>query len=115
MGERWLLVLVNERAVNVLVPKQRGEGFLKVPFGHNRGPLSAVEAEIGFDMSGLDGDLFIETGHTYGRREDLLKRIMPPLAAHYKLPWREVDKEEFYRLHPVAIALPTPPEEQTDG
>lgn len=98
-----LLVLANPSRgiVMILVPKKRGTGFLKAPFGHHQGPLSKVEAEIGFDLWGLDGSLDVQTGSfAHEDKDELLARIMPPLEAHYGMGWREVDEIDFWSLHP---------------
>lgn len=99
---KQLLVYFTSLQVMILVPKRRGEGFLKTPFGHHVGPLSQVEAEIGFDLWGLDGSLDVQTGPT-GRydKAELLARIMPPLCTHYGMTYREVDHDEFWTLHPL--------------
>lgn len=92
--------------VRILVPKQRGEGFLKVPFGHHNGPLSDVAAEIGYDLFGLDGSLDVQTG--FLRRDaigDILANIMPAISKHYGIDWRLIDADEFWATHPLKDAL----------
>lgn len=85
------------QCVMILVPKQRGEGFLAVPFGHhNNNALSNVAYEIGFD---LFGPLYREADKA-GGMDKFLERIMTPISLHYGMPWRQVG-EEFWELHPV--------------
>lgn len=105
---KQLLVFVAAYQVMILVPKRRGEGFLKAPFGHHAGPLTQVEAKIGFDLWGLDGSLDVQTGYTSrSDKADLLARIIPPICAHYGMTYREVDHDEFWALHPLALEKKT--------
>ena len=104
MGSKILLVYAppDARSINILVPKRRGEGYLVVPFGHHVSGLSAVEAEVGFDIYGLDGSLDIQTGY-YGRTPspELLEGIMKPLCRHYDMDYRMVDGVEYWEKHPI--------------
>lgn len=88
--------------ISILVPKRRGEGFLRQPFGHHAGALTAVEDEIGFDLWGLDGSLDVQTGAVRPAAIDgLIAKIMPPLCRHYGMDYRIVDRVEYWEKHPI--------------
>lgn len=98
-----LLVLANpSRAeISILVPKRRGTGFVKVPFGHHANKaLGQIEDEIGYDIYGLDGCLEVNTGYFFEEKEALLEKIMPPISKHYGMPWRELSEEDWWSHHP---------------
>lgn len=101
---KTLLVCLSaaDNVVCILVPKRRGEGFVKVPLGHHHDGVAKVAHEIDFDIFGLDGALEIQTGSLIDKDVNkLLGRIMPPLCAHYGMDYRLIDRGEFYRLHPI--------------
>lgn len=105
--DKELLVYVRGDAtqIMILVPRKRGEGFAKMPFGHHSTALSQIESEIGYDIFGLDGSLNIQTGYfRLDKKKELLALIMPPLCKHYGIGYREVG-EEFWDLHPIRNAL----------
>jgi len=87
--------------LNVAVPKQRGEGYLKVPLGHHPVPaLDDIEnAERIHSMSGLDGYLWLEYGYVdFDKRQAIVDRVLPKLAAHFKFTaWRE-DTKAFWKI-----------------
>ena len=88
--------------INILVPKMRGTGYLKVPLGHHACPLSSLAYDIGFDLYGLEGSLDVQTGYyEEARCEELLAHIMPLLAKHYGMTWRLVDTDEYQANHPI--------------
>jgi hypothetical protein len=102
--DKELLVYAREdgREVSILVPKLRGTGYLKVPFGHHQNSaLSEVGYEIGYDLFGLDGSLDVQTGFLFGKRDEIVARIMPVIAAHYGMTWRLVDGDEYRDRHPI--------------
>jgi hypothetical protein len=107
IAAKELLICVqrDQRAVMVLVPKQRGEGFLKVPLGHHVNAVSKLCEEIGYDTFGLEGHLHFETGYiNHGEQwNKAVAHIGDALAAHYGLPWREVREPEFWDNHPIPI------------
>lgn len=105
MTPKTLLVSLGaiDLCIAILVPKRRGEGFIKTPVYHNIGPITAIEHEIDFDIYGLDGALEIQTGSLYGKDTDaMLAKIMPLLCAHYGMDYRLVDRSEFWEKHPIA-------------
>lgn len=88
---------------NVLVPKQRGEGFLKVPYGHHiKKGLDAAADAGNCDVYGLDGVLeFNWFTFDAGKRAAFVSAVVPLLEAHYGWPAREIDQYEFWRLRPT--------------
>ncbi len=102
---KTLLVCLDaiDGVVTILVPKRRGEGFLRQPFGHHVGQLTVIENEIGFDIWGLDGSLDVQTGSIYGKDIDaLVTKIITPLCSHYGMAYRVVDSDEYWTKHPLA-------------
>lgn len=110
--EKRLLYCWVARGLNVLVPKQRGEGFLKVPYGHHHDKsLTAIANNAHVDVFGLEGTLdFNCAGNIYhgGRevREEFSAKVIPALEAHYGLKAIEIDQFEFWAKHPLAAAVP---------
>jgi hypothetical protein len=102
---RELLFHWSAATLEVLVPKRRGEGYLKVPFGHHEDAgLARIERVAGCDIWGLDGSLSFQCGTgvaTYETaRAEFTTRVMPALAAHYAMGFREAGAVEFWDLHP---------------
>lgn len=99
--------------MEVLVPKKRGSGYLKVPFGHHADDeLGHLETVAECDIFGLDGALSFECGAQISscpdKRTKFEARILPGLQKHYKMDTREVSETEFWRLHPIkSPASPT--------
>ena len=93
---------------SVLVPKKRGGGFLKVPYGHHHNAeLTGIANKIGVDVFGLDGSLDFEVNRSiyYGDRNKFSSVLMPMLESYYGLPSREVNVNDFWRLHPLNSVL----------
>lgn len=100
-----ILVLFQSHQIAMLIPKQRGEGFKKVPLGHHACPLSALAYEIGYDLYGLDGALEVQTGYiALDDHERLTEKAVRPLAKFFGLPWRVVGMTEFWAKHPLKTA-----------
>ena len=84
--------------LNVAIPKKRGTGYLKQPYGHHAIPdLDAIAFDESVDMCGLDGYLNLEYGYIHpDSRRSIVDRVMPRLAAHYGFSkWRE-DYQGFW-------------------
>ena len=92
---------------SVLVPKKRGQGYLRVPYGHhNIQELTDIATKMQCDICGLGGELeFIGSRSVYfGSRADRLDfaaKLMPLLEEYYGFPSREVDETEFWQSHPI--------------
>lgn len=92
---------------SVLVPKKRGAGFLKTPYGHHHNlELSRVESMAGCDLWGLDGSLDFQVSGAilYGGRVGQLafsSKVMPMLEQYYGFPSKEIEPAEYWRLHPI--------------
>lgn len=96
------------QGLSVLVPKRRGEGFLKAPYGHHVDTeLDRIGDKVQCDVTGLDGALeFCCSGLIYHGGKTARKQfsdvVVPALASHYGISAREITTQEFWRLHPVA-------------
>lgn len=99
---REILLWWGSNQLSALVPKRRGAGFLKVPYGHHHDPaLEAIAQEAGCDLVGLDGSLDFQCGAPIYHggdavRQAFLARIVPALEAHYAATCREVNAAEFW-------------------
>lgn len=110
MKETEILVMFFDRSIEMLVPKRRGEGFLKMPIGHHYSPLAAFISELGYDAYGLDGNISVQTG--YIPRADEAKwveKVVAPIAEHLGFPFRVVRPAEYWDKHPI------PRNEDEDG
>ncbi len=97
---REALYYWNNAGLSILIPKQRGLGFLKCPFGHhNITALADIECEERIDMCGLDGYLFFPYGYkAFGERASIQERVLPKLSKHFKFKaWTEVGSDYFYK------------------
>lgn len=93
--------------VEVLIPKKRGEGFLKMPVGHHDNAISRfMRRNTSFDVSGLDGSLEIEIGQYHSiprdKEQDFVRRNIQPLAEHLGFKVRIVSCTEYWAEHPTA-------------
>lgn len=70
------------RSVMFLIPKKRGEGFLRQPVAHHSNDLSRFITNLGYDCDGLDGYLNVCTGSTYGK-ENEVKELVNEIAGFY--------------------------------
>jgi hypothetical protein len=94
---------------HVLVPKKRGEGYLKQPYGHHHNEaLTEIGNSVGCDLCGLDGSLEFDGPDTsrlyHGNAEAkaaFVARVIPRLEAYYQMPSREVDERTFLGCHPT--------------
>lgn len=92
--------------LNVLVPKKRGQGYLKVPYGHHHIPeLSEIADSVSSDVFGLDGCLdFRCPGSIYHgsqeQKDEYSGVVIPQLEAYYGIPAVEIGQGEFWANHP---------------
>jgi hypothetical protein len=91
------------RSLEVLVPRQRGKGWLKVPAGHHAEKrVRELEIVSGVDVYGLDGTLSFQC-EIYSNESDERKAfealVFPVIETHYKCsPGHEVSYGEIERL-----------------
>jgi hypothetical protein len=91
---------------SVLVPKKKGEGYLKVPYGHHYiDELTAIADKMRSDVWGLDGalDFHVRGALFHGPesgRVAFSEAIMPLLERYYGFPSREIVVAEFWQLNP---------------
>ena len=86
--------------LNIAIPKKRGSGYLKQPYGHHSiSALNQIAFDESVDMCGLDGYLNLEYGYVeIDARSTITARVMPRIAAHYGFSdWRE-DYHGFWEV-----------------
>lgn len=90
--------------LEVLVPKRRGDGFVRTPLGHHHDDgLADIERLAGCDLFGLDGALSFDARRdaTYEeKRAAFVARVLPALERHYCWSSREISRQQFWELHP---------------
>jgi len=97
----WVL-----QGFDVLVPKRRGEGFLKTPLGHhaNEG-LSYIEMAARCNLHGLDGALHFDCDRNFfggeEQRKEFVSTVVPMLEDHYGLASEEIHAADYWRLNPI--------------
>jgi hypothetical protein len=101
--EKELLVYIATLSVEILVPKKRGQGFLKMPLGHYACPLSELSHKIGYDLTGLDGSLDVEARYVGISidTETFIAQAIVPISEFYQMPFRIVGAKEFWDKHPL--------------
>jgi hypothetical protein len=95
--------------LQVLVPKRRGTGYLRAPYGHhNDQALNRIADLVRCDVHGLDGALYFECsskvylGAGEELRNEFAEKIIKPLEEHYGFPSRFVNAPTFWALHPLS-------------
>lgn len=93
----------------VLVPKKRGAGFLRVPYGHHHNAkLTAIGDAARCDICGLDGALEFECGGRIFHGGETLRKefsavVVPLLEGYYGVPAREIRETEYWTLNPCSL------------
>lgn len=106
-SNKTLLYCWTHKTFSVLVPKKRGNGFLRVPYGHhNDVNINAIGDAVGVDIIGLDGALDFECGDNvyYGDnnvRKSFEDIVIPMLERHYGFKACEVTESEYWANHPM--------------
>ena len=78
--------------LNIAIPKRRGTGYLKQPYGHHAiAALDEISYDEKIDMNGLDRHLNLEYRYVeVANRAEIVARVLPRLARHYGFKnWRE--------------------------
>lgn len=107
MDQKELLYCWVAQGFNVLVPKKRGNGYLKVPYGHHHdSALAQIADDAGVDVTGLDGALAFECSSSifYGSaagKNEFASKVMPPLERRYGCASREIRAAEFWEKNPL--------------
>lgn len=103
--KKFLLYTTTEDSLLVKVPKTRGEGFLKTPYGHhaNEALDNICDSLSPFGIQnvfGLDGFLNFTGVYPYKfpDTESAAKCAMPQLGVHYKLSFKRVGLNEFMKV-----------------
>lgn len=95
-----LLYYWTSTTFEILVPKKRGCGFLKVPYGHHVDQqLDEIGDAVGCDITGLDGSLtFWVTNSIHSHaisRAKFIEMVMPLMERHYGFPYRAATNDEI--------------------
>lgn len=100
-SEKILYVHFCRENIFILVPKSRGNGFLKVPLGHHACPLSDfILHNLDYDVYGLYGMLSVQTGFIGKDKHKALEdSVVKPLAEYYNYPYQLISHEEFWAKH----------------
>lgn len=80
-----------------LIPKKKGDGYLKSPIYHNANAISDKLKAIGYnDTCGLDGylEVFPRDGKLTQGRE--FPEVLKVISDHYGWPCKLVDREWWY-------------------
>ncbi len=105
MGGKEILYCWVTNGLSVLIPKKRGEGFLRSPYGHHYdSALGHIAYAAGVDVVGLDGSLDFDFRAAYVNHEQraaAIAKVIPALEKHYGMTSREVDADEFWEKHPL--------------
>lgn len=111
MPTKTLLYCWVAQNLNVLVPKVRGEGFLKIPYGHHHNQsLTAIANNAGVDVNGLDGALCFECSAAIFHGSEAVKdafveKVIPPLEKYYGMPSRKIESNEFWEKNPFTAGV----------
>lgn len=111
VDKKELLYCWVAQVLNVLVPKKRGEGYLKVPYGHHHdSALTEIANDAGVDVTGLDGSLAFECSRSifYGPaagRIEFASKVIPSLEKHYGWTSREIEVSEFWEKNPLTAGV----------
>lgn len=106
--QKELLWMYVDDSIYVLVPKKRGIGFLRQPYGHHvnhelNQTIWSVEGADAIDVFGLDGYLDLKVGLSEEMDEDrnFAMNMMNALSGYYGWPHREVSIKEFWDSNPI--------------
>lgn len=107
MSAKSILVNFALGGMSMLIPKKRGDGFLKVPLGHHASELSTYLIDnFTYEFDGLDGCIAVQTGYVHPDREQyFLDTVAAPIAKHLAMEFRRVEDKEYWQLHPLAHLL----------
>lgn len=89
---------------SVLVPKKRGIGYLKSPYGHHHiERLSEIGHQVGCDICGLDGSLDFEVpSRLYcsmgDEKTEFEQRLMPLLEKYYGFSSEPIDIQAYWDI-----------------
>ena len=107
--KKTLLYHINMYSITILVPKKRGEGYLKnASGGHWKGDLSRfIETldhvhdhydEAGCTILEFTSKRFHNKPLTHGYDDLIREKIIKPIADHLGHDYREPDEDEFFNL-----------------
>lgn len=96
-SEKVILYIQEPYNLNFLIPKKKGDGYLKSPIYHNANDISDKLKAIGYnDTCGLDGYLEVvppDGKLTQGRK---FPEVIKVIEDHYGWPCKLVDREWWY-------------------
>jgi hypothetical protein len=94
----------------VLVPKARGEGYLKTPYGPGDDrALIAIGNLVQCDVTGAEGALWFDCSSNVFNGGDNVRaqfesKVVPALEEHYSMVSRRVEAQEYWEMNPAAVA-----------
>lgn len=91
---KYIPYIIEMYSVNFLIPKKRGEGWLKYPVYHHVDTLSSlIKHELGYDICGLDGYINVDTGWTMDKD---FSKLIRAISEFYGLECKLVNREWWY-------------------
>lgn len=100
--KRTALCYWDNGGLNILIPKIRGDGYLRVPVGHHfNSEIQAIESDFSTNICGLDGYLELEFPYMTSpeKKQKLVREILPRLAKFFKFhEWKEVSNRQFFKI-----------------
>ncbi len=99
--EQCAVYMWDSSGLNIAIPKRKGTGYLSCPLGHHFvAALNHIETDEGIELCGIDGYLNLEYGYIYpeSRQKEIVDRVMPRLAKHYKFKTWEEDTNKFWQI-----------------
>jgi hypothetical protein len=104
-----ILAMFEYPTILMLIPKKRGEGYLRVPLGHHACPLHSLSYDLRVDICGLDGMLEVELGrrYTFNDLDGMVRDYVVPIAKLLGFPFRVVEHAEFWENHPITGSVQT--------
>jgi len=101
-GNKLLLWMYFDGSICILVPKKRGTGFLRVPYGHHVDDgLEDVRCELDMvDLFGLDGYLRVDCNKWCDQDRDRVyaHKVMSAFGAHYGVNYKEIRADVFHEF-----------------
>lgn len=102
--QRTARYMWDDSGLNIIIPKRRGDGYLRVPYGHHNNPkLNLISDSVNVvDVTGLDGYLNFRFSakviYDASKRAKIVAIVMPQLAAYFDFKsWIE-DIRGFWRV-----------------
>ena len=100
-----ILWMYQNRSIVALIPKRRGDGYLRKPYGHHRiSGLEDIRNEIGMvDLFGLEGhlEICVDKADYEDANFKFGNKVVSHFSDYYGFPCRRVEHNEFWANHPI--------------